>query len=142
MLLKRPAQRVHKSIIASVHAEHDPPSSVLKAKRRSGAHAQQLCRAVSEAGCSMLAAAWQAGDQAGVKAAFLPLSDVEGFPAAASTGTERQVTCSLDLVLTAVLLLRPTACLWIMSTRVLQACPDSKPAREGPRILASCHVHW
>ena len=56
-----------------------------------GAHAQQLCRAVSEAGCSMLAAAWQSGDQAGVKAAFLPLSDAEGFSALASTGTERQV---------------------------------------------------
>ena len=56
-----------------------------------GAHAQQLCRAVSEAACATLAAAWRSGDQAGVKAAFLPLSDVEGFSALASTGTERQV---------------------------------------------------
>lgn len=55
-----------------------------------GAHAQQLCRAVSEAACSLLAASWQSGDQAGVKAAFLPLSDIEGFSALASTANERQ----------------------------------------------------
>ena len=60
-----------------------------------GAHAQQLCRAVSEAACATLAAAWRSGDQAGVKAAFLPLSDVEGFSALAATGTERQVTACL-----------------------------------------------
>jgi len=57
----------------------------------SGAHAQQLCRAVSEAACTLLAASWRSGDQAGVKAAFLPLSDVEGFSALASTANERQV---------------------------------------------------
>ncbi|KAL3141037.1 hypothetical protein ABBQ32_005551 [Trebouxia sp. C0010 RCD-2024] len=55
-----------------------------------GAHAQQLCRAVSEAACATLAAAWRSGDQAGVKAAFLPLSDVGGFSTLATTGTERQ----------------------------------------------------
>ena len=60
-----------------------------------GAQAQQLCRAVSEAACSMLSACWQSGDQAGVKAAFLCLSDVEGFSASASTGTERQVILGL-----------------------------------------------
>ncbi|KAA6416579.1 MAG: phosphatidylinositol 4-kinase alpha-like, partial [Trebouxia sp. A1-2] len=43
-----------------------------------------------EAACSLLAASWRSGDQAGVKAAFLPLSDVEGFSALASTANERQ----------------------------------------------------
>ena len=56
-----------------------------------GAQAQQLCRVVSEAACATLAAAWRSGDQASVKAAFLPLTDVEGFSALASTGSERQV---------------------------------------------------
>lgn len=60
-----------------------------------GAHAQQLSRAVAEAACATLAAAWRSGDQAGVKAAFLPLSDVEGFSVLAATGTERQVTAWL-----------------------------------------------
>ena len=62
-----------------------------------GARAQQLCRAVSEAACSLLLASWRSGDLAGVKAAFLPLSDIEGFSALASTATERQVPASLLL---------------------------------------------
>ena len=63
----------------------------------SGVQAQQLCRAVSEAACSLLAASWRSGDQAGVKAAFLPLSDIEGFSALASTANERQVAPSCFL---------------------------------------------
>lgn len=63
----------------------------------SGAQAQQLCRAVSEAACSLLTASWRSGDQAGVKAAFLPLSDIEGFSALASTANERQVAPSCFL---------------------------------------------
>lgn len=62
-----------------------------------GAQAQQLCRVVSEAACATLAAAWRSGDQASVKAAFLPLTDVEGFSALASTGSERQVTVHILL---------------------------------------------
>lgn len=65
--------------------------TLLVLNHNAGAHAQQLCRAVSEAACATLAAAWRSGDQAGVKAAFLPLSDLEGS-ALATTGTERQVT--------------------------------------------------
>ena len=72
-------------------SQHLPVSRVL------GAQAQQLCRAVSEAACSLLAASWRSGDQAGVKAAFLPLSDIEGFSALASTANERQVAPSCFL---------------------------------------------
>ena len=56
-----------------------------------GAQAQQLCRATAEALCGVLSAAWRSGDQAGVKAAFLPITDISGFSAIASTGTEQQV---------------------------------------------------
>ena len=56
-----------------------------------GAQAQQACRAVAEALCEVLTAAWRHGDQAGVKAAFLPITDIDGFSAIASTGTEQQV---------------------------------------------------
>lgn len=57
----------------------------------SGAQAQQLCRTIAEALSSVLSAAWRSGDQAGVKAAFLPITDISGFSAIASTGTEQQV---------------------------------------------------
>ena len=63
----------------------------IKQEMCAGAQAQQLCRATAEALCSVLSAAWRSGDQAGVKAAFLPITDISGFSAIASTGTEQQV---------------------------------------------------
>ena len=84
----------------------------------------------------MLAAAWQSGDQAGVKAAFLPLSDAEGFSALASTGTERQVHHQSAIGQLSSLLHLHKAHICSQDFTVLHACDEviamkPHPAAEG-----------
>ncbi len=54
--------------------------------------AQLLCRSLSEALCSMLAASWTCGGRASVKANFAPLTDMNDFSGAAVTTAEQQVS--------------------------------------------------
>ena len=54
--------------------------------------AQLLCRSLSEALCSMLAASWTCGGRASVKANFAPLTDMNDFSGAAVTIAEQQVS--------------------------------------------------
>ena len=54
--------------------------------------AQLLCRSLSEALCSMLAASWTCGGRSSVKANFAPLTDMNDFSGAAVTTAEQQVS--------------------------------------------------
>ncbi|KAK9812698.1 hypothetical protein WJX72_002251 [[Myrmecia] bisecta] len=68
----------------------DLTESTLALPAGPGRAAQQLCRTLAEALCSVLAGGWRAGRRSSIKATFVPLSDLTSFSGAASTAAEQQ----------------------------------------------------